>query len=66
MSLIPVSKNILVNPCNVDSLEQRDMSGTTAYFVIIGQKEYLLTVPLEQFIKDMDYDKENDEQHWAG
>ena len=70
MSLIPVSSNVFVNSCKVDALEQRDLGGTTAYFVCIGEKEYLLTIPLQEFIKSMDDDDddyvEQPQQIWAG
>ena len=70
MSLIPVSANVFVNACNVTALEQRELGGTTAYFVCVGEKEYLLTIPLQQFIMSME-DKEDIResepgQIWAG
>lgn len=54
MKLIPISPNVLINPCNITCVEQKDVKGTAITYVWLGDKHYILTIPLDEFYKSIE------------
>ena len=68
MNLIPISSNVLVNPECISCVEQRNIQGTIVTYVWVDNKEYILSVPLNEFYKNLGLYSEDGEtkQEWAG
>lgn len=67
MKLIPISPNILINPDCISCIEQREIKGTDVTYVWIGDKHYVLAVPLDEFYASLGLgEMSQGGQHWAG
>ena len=67
MKLIPLSPNILINPDCICYIEQRQVGKATVTFVCIGEKEYVLQVPLNDFYNSLGINEQsNGGQYFAG
>lgn len=65
MKLIPISPNVLVNPDNITCIEQRVSKGIELTYVWVGDKSYLLEIPLDALYKSLDI-TDQPQQFWAG
>ncbi len=65
MNLIPISPNILVNPDNITCVEQKTSRGVELTYVWVGNRSYLLEIPLDDFYKSLN-NTGRPEQFWAG
>lgn len=54
MRLVQVSDNVFVNPDSISCVEQRSEGGVYLTYVWIGEKSYVLTVPFDEFYKDIE------------
>ena len=68
MNLIPISENVLINPDSITCIEQRVVKGIDVTYVWIGDKHYILSVPLDEFYKSLRLKEEGAEikQYFAG
>ena len=67
MNLIPISPNVLINPECISCVEQRDIQGTSVTYVWIGDRDYVLVMPLDEFYKSLGIgEQSNGGQHFAG
>lgn len=67
MNLVAISPNVLVNPESIDCVEQRDVQGTQVTYVWIGDRDYVLVTPIEEFYKSLGLaEQSNGQQHFAG
>jgi hypothetical protein len=53
MNLIPISPNILVNPECITCVEQKTSRGVELTYVWVGNRSYLLEIPLDEFYKNL-------------
>lgn len=54
MKLIPISSNVLVNIESIDCVEQKVTKGSSLTYIWIGNKSYILEIPLEEFYKSLE------------
>ncbi len=66
MRLVQVSANVHVNPEFISCVEQRNYEGVAGIYVCVGEKDYLLTVPFEDFYRNIQDTDEGPQQFWAG
>lgn len=70
MKLIPISNNILINPERISSIEQKEVrgsKGTYVTYVCVNEKEYVLEIPLQEFMQKLEMaDAEPTVQYFAG
>lgn len=67
MRLVSVSANVFVNPECISCIEQRIIEGTAVTYVWIEDKSYVLTVPFEDFYRNIQQtDEKPIQQIWAG
>lgn len=67
MNLIPISDNVLINPESISCIEQRTSRGIEVTYVWIGDKNYVLEIPLVDFYKSLGIVEQNQHnQFWAG
>jgi hypothetical protein len=67
MKLIPISDNVLVNPECITCVEQRMSRGVEVTYVWVGEKNYFLEVPLDQFYKSLGLGENHEyRQEFAG
>lgn len=67
MNLIAISPNILVNPDWISSVLQEKVKGVMVTCVYVGDKRYILQVPLKEFYKNIGFSSmSSDKQHFAG
>lgn len=53
MNLIPISSNVLVNPDSITCVEQKVSRGIEITYIWVGDRSYLLEVPLDEFYKSL-------------
>lgn len=53
MRLIPISANVMVNPDCISCIEQRNMGGVSGMYVWIEDRDYVLTIPFDEFMKSI-------------
>lgn len=67
MKLVAINSNVLVNPDSIDSIEQKKVKSTVVTVVCVGQKEFILTISLEDFYKSLGFKEQSSGgQHFAG
>lgn len=54
MRLITISDNVVANAESIDCIEQKISRGTSLTYVWIGNRSYVLEVPLEEFYKSLE------------
>lgn len=65
MRLVSISANVFVNPDSIDCIEQREIEGTHVTYIWVGERSYVLTVPFEEFYRNVQ-DSEPIKEHFAG
>lgn len=53
MNLVPISENVLINPEAITCIEQRIVGGVDITYVWIGDRAYILNIPLNEFYKSL-------------
>lgn len=67
MNLIPISPNVLINPDSITCVEQREVRGIDVTYVWVGDKHYILGVPLDDFYRSLGIAEQSQSgQHFAG
>lgn len=67
MNLVAISPNILINPSAITCIEQRLVGNNMVTFVYLGEKEFALTYPIEDFYKNLGIaDQSSGGQYFGG
>ena len=67
MNLIPISPNVLVNPENISCIEQKVSRGVEITYVWVGDRNYLLEIPLDEFYRSIGImEQSSGGQYFAG
>lgn len=67
MKLIPISPNVLINPKDISCIEQKLVKGIEITYVWLGNRSYILEIPLNEFYKNLQIMEDNEpKQFFAG
>lgn len=67
MNLVKISKNVLVNPKYISSVEQKDVRGKQTIIIWVDGRSYTLEVSLKEFMNELDNLQITDnKQYFAG
>ena len=65
--MIPISRNLLINPKMLSSIETRKSKGQEYYVAVVDGKELEIEVPIDRLLTDIKkFNQATDNHHFAG